>query len=193
MILHCIMKLKILIGIYIILSAFQLFAESNSCKIPWRKLPYPSFYFHPVHISFTNIEYDQEKGKFEILFKFYVDDFNHILKNKYGKDLGLGAGKWDKTYIDVVNKYILEHFKFIINNKDKTKSSLIFTRKEKTEDSIWFYYNISTKDRSNKFEIYNSFLTDLYMDQSNLLIFTYLGDQKAYKYNYDNIKEIFSF
>jgi len=184
---------KILNIICLFLITFQINAgkEINNQNLNNKHLP--PYYFHPVHISFTNIEYIEQKGKFEILFKFFVDDFNHILKNKYGKDLQLGEGKWDKSYPDIVSKYILEHFKFIVNQKDKTKSSLVFEKMEKSENSIWFYYNFNSKEKNNTFEIYNSFLNDLYIDQSNLLIFTFKGNQKAYKYSYDNVKEIFSF
>jgi hypothetical protein len=188
---------RIIINIHSLffLLAFLLFADN----IPGNQLLDNSLFrkhnktFHPVHISFTNIEYNAKKGKFEILFKFFVDDFDLILKAKYGKDLNLKAGMWDKSYIEIVNKYLLEHFKLIIGSKDKTKSSLKFVREEKTEDAVWLYYDFIDSDKNKKFEVYNSFLTDLYYDQHNLLIFTYLDQQKAVKLGYTNRTEIFIF
>jgi hypothetical protein len=188
---------RIIINIHglILLLAFLLFADN----IPGNQLLNNSLFrkhnktYHPVHISFTNIEFNQEKGKFEILFKFFVDDFNIIINNKYGKNLKLKEGMWDNTYPNIIDKYILEHFSLTIGDKDKTKSSLKFVRKEKTDDSIWLYYDLNIKDKNNKFEVYNSFLNDLYMDQNNLLIFTFKGEQKAYKYDRSNTKEMFSF
>jgi hypothetical protein len=179
----------------VFLMAFLLFADN----IPGNQLLDNSLFrkhnktIHPVHISFTNIEYNLEKGKFEILFKFFVDDFKLIINNKYGKSLKLREGIWDKTYSDIIDKYILEHFKLTIGDKDKTKSLLKFVRKEIAEDYIWLYYDFNTKDKNNKFEVYNSFLTDLYMDQNNLLIFTFKGEQKTYIYDKSNINEMFSF
>jgi hypothetical protein len=148
---------------------------------------------HPVHISYTNIEYNQEKKKFEIIFKFYVDDFDLVLKAKYGKDLALKAGKWDNSYVNIIGKYILEHFKLIIDGKDKTSSRMKFVQKEVSETEIWLFYDYNAKEKNNIFEVHNSFLTDLYYDQHNLLIFTYLDQQKAVKLGYVERKETFSF
>jgi hypothetical protein len=170
---------------------FQVYAVPENLFLIKKYKPLHAI--HPVHISFTNIEYNQQKGKFEILFKFFIDDFNLILKNKFGKDLQLASGKWDNSYLHIINSYIFEHFKFIVNDKDKTKSSLKFVRKEKTEDSFCLYYDFNAKEKNNNFVVHNSFFNDLYMDQNNLLIFTYKGEQKAYKFDRSNIKEMFSF
>jgi hypothetical protein len=148
--------------------------------------------FHPVHISYTNIEFNKEKGKYEILFKIFVDDFDLILKTKYGKDLKLKEGLWEKSYAETINKYIFEHFKLIIGTKDKTKSNLNFLRKEISEGAIWLYYDFSTKEKGNNYEIYNSLMMDLYQDQNNLLIFTYMDQQKAFRFDQSKIKEGFS-
>jgi hypothetical protein len=133
------------------------------------------------------------KGKFIVLFKFFIDDFNEILNIKYGKNLVLANDYWEKNYPETINLYILEHFKFKIGDKDKTKTSMKFIRKEVSEDSIWLYYDFNTNDKNSNFEIQNSLLTDLYPDQNNLLVFTYLGKQKAVKFNQTKIKEVFSF
>jgi hypothetical protein len=149
--------------------------------------------FHPVHISFTNVDYNEAQDKFEILFKLFIDDFDEILKNKYGKNLNLTGGRWENNYVETINKYVLEHFKLIINRKDKTKSSLRFVKKETAEDAIWLYYDFITKEKNNTFEVHNSLMTDLFMDQKNLLIFTYKGKQKALKFDYSYTFEVFSF
>jgi hypothetical protein len=148
--------------------------------------------FHPVHISYTNIEYNNENGKFEILFKLFVDDFDLILQAKYGKDLKLKEGLWEKAYIGIINKYIFEHFKFVIGSKDKTKSGLQFIRRDISEGAIWLYYDFSSKKKSNTFEIYNSLMTDIYPDQTNLLLFTYMEKQKAFRFDISKLKEGFS-
>jgi hypothetical protein len=181
-----------IISIFLLIT-LQVFANKTSKPGFFYKNLIYSLEYHPVHISFTNVEYNEEKGTFLILYKFFVDDFNLILKNKYGKDLQLMSGKWDRASNEIVDKYILEHFKLIINNKDKTKSSLKFIRKEIKENAMWLYYDFNSKEKSNNFVVYNTFFNDLYLDQSNLLIFTYKGEQKAYKFDQSNIKEIFSF
>ncbi len=145
--------------------------------------------FHPVHISFTNIEYNQTTKKFEILIKLFVDDFNVILNRKYGKNINLNDNQQLKGSHETINSYINEHFKLTINGKDKAKSQLELNKMEIKELSIWLYYDFSYKGVCSTFDIYNSLMTDLYQDQTNLLIFTYKDEQKAFKFNIGKPKE----
>ena len=129
-------------------------------------------YLHPVHISYTNIEFNQKTNKFEILFKLFVDDFSRILNNKYGKNLDLKSISQSKVCRETVEKYIFEHFKLIINGKDKTKADLKMEKMETKDVAIWLYFSFSVKGNCNTFDIYNSLMNDLYQDQTNLLIFS---------------------
>jgi hypothetical protein len=188
------MKRKTLnILIFFSLLTYPIIANSGNNPIYQDTTCRPVILFHPVHISFTNIDYNEPQDKFEILFKLFIDDFDEILKTWYGKNLNLTGGRWENNYIETINQYMLEHFKLIINKKDKTKSSLKFVKKETAEDAIWLYYDFITKEKNNTFEVHNSLMTDLFMDQKNLLIFTYKGKQKALKFDYSYTFEVFSF
>jgi len=144
--------------------------------------------YHPVHLSFTTIEYFEEDEKFKILFKIFVDDFDLVLKLKYGKDLKLLEGRWEKGYLKIINTYILEHFKISIGGKDKTKSLKYFSRHVK-ENAIWLYYEFNYKAKSEIFNIQNTLMMDLYLDQKNLLIFAFKGEEKGVQFNYKNTKQ----
>lgn len=148
---------------------------------------------HPVHVSFTTIEYFEDEGGFRILFKIFVDDFDLILKTKYGKDLKLSEGRWEKYYLKTINNYIFEHFKFIIDGKDKTVKQLNYSKHEVKEQALWIYYNYKYNGNDAKFDIHNSLMTDLYPDQNNLLIFTFKKEQLAFKFNVNKTKEEISF
>lgn len=149
--------------------------------------------YHPVHISYTNIEFNQKTNQFEILFKLFVDDFGLILNKKYGKNLDLLSNSQTKLYNETIDKYIMEHFKLTINGKDKTRSELKLERYETKEQAIWLYYNFSFKGNCNTFDIHNSLMTDLYQDQTNLLIFSYKNEQKALKFNSSDTNEKLTF
>jgi hypothetical protein len=177
----------------ILIKTIAISANGNTIPVSHDKPILVQNWNHPVHISFTNIDYLPEKGRFEILFKFFVDDFDLILFNKYGKNLDLTGGRWEKSYIETINQYVFEHFKLLVGGKDKTKSSLKFSKHEFTEESISLYYSFNVKDKNNTFEVHNTFLTDLFLDQSNLLIFTYLENQKAVKFDRFKTSEPFIF
>ncbi|MCF6242326.1 MAG: hypothetical protein L3J74_13380 [Bacteroidales bacterium] len=148
---------------------------------------------HPVHVSYTNVEYDAKTKEFKMLFKIFVDDFDKILHQKYGVNLELQAGKKKNGYQEYVSKYLLEHFKILVNNKDITRNKLKFSHSEIREKAIWLYYNCKYNGKSANFEIKNSLMTDLYRDQTNLLIFTYLDNQIALRFTNSETMEKISF
>ena len=148
--------------------------------------------FHPVHVSFTNVEYIEDKKQFQILFKIFADDFDLILKKKYNVYLNFENGKKPNGYEKVVTKYILEHFKIVIDNKDLTASKLKFLNLEFKEKAVWLHYIYKLKGQGNRFELWNSLMTDLYLDQTNLLIFNYYSFQKAIRFTNDKTKEVLS-
>lgn len=148
---------------------------------------------HPIHISFTTIEYNNKESRFKILFKIFVDDFDLILKLKYGYELNLEKGKWGDNHQKIVDKYLLEHFRLVFDNKDKTKSALKFQKREIKEQAIWLYYDFKSKVKSDIFNIQNSLMTDLYPDQKNLLIFVFKGNERAIKFDVEETKQRLSF
>ena len=148
--------------------------------------------FHPVHVSYTNVEYNADKKQFHILFKIFADDFDLIIKKKYNVFLNLEKGKTPEGYDKIISKYILEHFKIVVDNKDYTKTRLKFINLELKEKAVWFNYTYKYKGNSKHFELWNSLMTDLYYDQTNLLIFNYHSFQKAIRFTNDKTKEVLS-
>jgi hypothetical protein len=148
---------------------------------------------HPVHLTYTNIEFNSSAARFEIMIKLFVDDFNTIIINKYGKDLKLLEGNPAEGASKYIDRYILEHFRLIINGKDKTRSDMKFEKMEFKEQSIWLYYNYGFKANCNFIDINNSLMTDLYQDQTNLLIFTYRNEQKAIRFSNQKTNEKLTF
>ncbi len=171
---------------------FNMFAKASDSYQLSDKQDELILLYHPVHISYTHIEFNQTTNKFEILIKLFVDDFDLILFQKYGKNLKLAEGKMDKGNDETIKRYINEHFKLIINGKDKAKPSFNLLKKEIKDLSIWLHFDFSFKGNCSTFEIYNSLMTDLYPDQSNLLIFTYKDEQKAFKFKTGKTKEQFT-
>ncbi len=167
-----------------------LFVVFNTLSLGNNTFKVQEINFHPVHVSYTNVEYNVEKKQFDILFKIFVDDFDKILQKKYNVFLNLEKGKRLKDYDKIISKYIIEHFKIVINNKDYTSARLKFTHSELKEKAIWLRYTSKYKGKSKRFEVRNSLMTDLYRDQTNLLIFSYLTYQEAVRFTNNKTKEI---
>jgi hypothetical protein len=141
-----------------------------------------SLSYHPVHVSVTNIEYNKSTENFDIAIKIYQDDFERSIKNYYGVDLNLGKADQLSGYKEFINKYISKNFRIIVNDKDKTDRKLVFKEFKINELAVWLYYEYKKVDKVKSITIKNTFLNDLYFDQSNLLIFTHQDFQKAIKF-----------
>lgn len=126
---------------------------------------------HPVHVALTSIEYQKEQQTFDIKFKVFSDDLERAIAEKYNVALKLAQTDEtpdEKTYL---NKYIAESFKFIVNG-DK-KLDIIPYGKKLSDASIWLHYRSKCSVPIKKVYIYNTILMDMWVDQTDLVIFKY--------------------
>ena len=137
---------------------------------------------HPIHLSITNIDYNEGRKKFEISFRLFEDDFRQIIFQKYAVKINLKNINENKESQEYINKYINEHFSLVINGQKTTPENMKFVKSEIEDINLWLYYEIKEKKQVSNVEIFNSLLTDLYRDQKNLLIFTYKNTQKAFTF-----------
>jgi hypothetical protein len=146
---------------------------------------------HPVHVTVTNIEFIEKANKYEISIKIFQDDFENIIKQKYGIALNLGKETEYKDSKKIISRYIFEHFRLLHDNKDKTTKKLKLIDKKLSDLAVWLYFDYEKIGDFKNIQINNSLMTDLYFDQTNLLIFTYKKTQKAIKFSNDLIVEKF--
>ena len=127
-----------------------------------------SFLFHPVHVSLTNIEYNDTKKSYEITLKFFKDDFNKILEKKFNTSINLHDSSSSPAEEKMVAEYINNHLK-ISALKNKIISKYI-VNKQVAKYSVWYYLQIPDRKLPKKIKIVNTLMLDLYSDQTNLVI-----------------------
>jgi hypothetical protein len=134
---------------------------------------------HPVHVSVTNIEYDEERKSFFISFRIFADDFETIIFNKYGVNLRLGKENELRDQQIYFDRYISESFKFVVNKNKRLNK--IFEGKKMDEVAVWLYYRFDCRQKVRSAEITNSIMMDLFSDQTNLVIFKFVDFEKGYR------------
>lgn len=145
---------------------------------------------HPIHISLTNIDFDEDENSFVIAVKIFKDDFQTVISKKYNIEYKVDEelNSQTKTY---VNKYFNENFIFYINNKKVDNNDLSFIKKETNFEAIWLYYKLNNIKDLKNIKLRSSFLDDLYPDQKNLVILNYKDINKGFKFSKnDNIAEV---
>ena len=138
---------------------------------------------HPIHVSITNIEYQPDKKVFDISCKLFADDFEAVIKQKYGVELKSGQPGELSDYKKYTYKYIAEHLSLKINNKEFNEEKLFFIKKKLNEEAVWLYFQYPFNNEIEHVTLTNTLMNDKFTDQTNLVIFTHFGLQKGYSLN----------
>ncbi|HEX2919857.1 MAG TPA: DUF6702 family protein [Bacteroidales bacterium] len=125
------------------------------------------FFVHPVHETLTSLEFVQEKSEIQGFVRIYLDDYlsdcNHhgvTIKNEEMLARTSGAKETLQKYIN--DKLIININKTVIPGK--LKDFLI------TGNEVDIVFSYSIKNKPFSVSVKNNILTDLYDDQSNMMI-----------------------
>ena len=138
-------------------------------------------WMHPVHVSLLNIDLYPETGRIEVVFKFYSDDFERVIMNKYNVDLDITSKVDPGEKTEFITRYINESFELKIN--DTKIGNWEYTGNQMNEEAIWLYYKNTWTGNMKEVTVINSVMMDLYEDQTNMVILSWPGKQNGYCLN----------
>ncbi|MDA3821198.1 MAG: hypothetical protein PF450_01110 [Bacteroidales bacterium] len=139
---------------------------------------------HPVHVSVVNISI--EGDILEITIATFVDDWEVAHFHFYGDTLNLKSrknfeGEWFNSY--------LEKSLHIDLNKKGNPLTLVKDTIYFNDLSMTIEMHAKLTDKAKTLYIYNAILTDIYTDQTNLLIFSNEGKEKGVRFDYKKKQE----
>jgi len=124
---------------------------------------------HDIHISLSELRWNEESGSFEVSIKIFIDDLELALSKEHAPGLFIGTPKETKNANDYIASYLAKHFSIAI---DGTRLTPAFLGKEVSEDflAVWCYVEFPAQiSRSKKCTLTNEILLDLYDDQRNIM------------------------
>lgn len=136
---------------------------------------------HDFHLTFTHV--DVEGKEIHLTFKFFTNDLAEIIEQKYAKKINFDAEDNATESLFYAKKYILDHFKLTVKSSNETLNWQFQKRKIK-DDAVWFYFDITCKQKIREIRLKNELLLDKFPDQQNLLILNFNNTQKATNFNY---------
>lgn len=147
------------------------------------------FAAHPVHVTLLSVEYSAESEAFNVYLKVYYDDFktDYTLLTGVNPDFDISGNK--EAAIKMITDYIKEKVQ-IFAGKIKLDGKIIDLSLADNELKMNLLYNY--QKRSGVFIVRNSILTDIYKDQSNLLIFRYGSFEEGIKLTAEKREQIFN-
>ena len=132
------------------------------------------FGLHPLHVSVTEIEYDEKDKSLEIMMRIFSDDLELTLRNYYKTpDLDIMKLQNGATVDDLMKKYLQENFSVTLDNR---KQSFTLLGNENEGDAFVFYIEVPKIRKWKTIAIRNTVIMDTHDDQSNLVHVT-VGDK----------------
>jgi hypothetical protein len=148
------------------------------------------FMVHPLHISVTEIEFDEKNKSLEIMSRIFIDDLETTLR-KRANNSDLDVLNTSKTTLDqLMAAYYRDHFKVSLDGKAQVIRYLGY---EKDGDAFVFYIEIEKVKKWRMIHVTNSLLTEMFDDQSNLVHVTVRGDVKSMRLTKDHLVDQLSF
>jgi hypothetical protein len=143
---------------------------------------------HPLHLSITNITY--ENGKLKISMKTFLDDWETAYFHYHGAEIDFMEEK--NRQVPWFSKYLEDRFA-ISGGKGKKTEELSIDTIVISEETMHIEMYGELKGNPKSLYIYNSLLTDIFPDQSNLVIFEFKEKEIGIKFDvrkYDEVVEL---
>ena len=135
-----------------------------------------------MHVSVTEIEYDEKDKALEIMTRIFIDDTESVMRERLKQPdfdvLNPGNVSLDKA----VGEYVVSQFGVVLDNKLQTVKYL---GHEKDGDVFILYLEVSAVKKWNSIMIRNAVFTDVYDDQSNLVHVTVRGKVQSLRLTKD--------
>src|ERR1700759_5103705 len=78
-------------------------------------LPAKRKVMHPIHVSTTNIEYNKQDSKLEVICTIFTDDFEAALAKQYKTKTDLNRADMHKAMDELIKKYIAANLQIKTN------------------------------------------------------------------------------
>ncbi|MBX2944603.1 MAG: hypothetical protein KF725_02120 [Cyclobacteriaceae bacterium] len=131
---------------------------------------------HPIHISVTEMEYDEKERELEIVMRIFSDDLETSIRAAQNEPLLDLLHPQSATTDELAREYILNRFKVTLDGKVQKLNYLGF---ELDGDAMVFYIQAVQVKNWKSITVLNSVILETYDDQSNLVHVTLKGRTKS--------------
>lgn len=128
---------------------------------------------HPLHVSVTDIVYDEKEKELEIVMRIFIDDLELSIRNKKkSPELNLLTPKGGLDTNALVAEYLQEHLEISLDGKTQTTKYL---GSEVEDLALVCYVQVGNVKKWGSIEVRNDLIMETHDDQSNLVHVTVKG------------------
>ncbi len=129
-------------------------------------LVFLSFSAHKYYVSVTEIKFAEQKQELQISMRFFIDDVEAVLNQRFDKEFFLSTKKELTDADNYLKLYIDQKFQIKINGQSITARYL---GKEYENDVVYFYLLADKISSVNVIEVTNTMLYEKFEDQENYI------------------------
>lgn len=150
-----------------------------------------AFTFHKFYVGVFQVNYAAEKKMLQITSRIFIDDLNNAMEKKYHKKTFVGTSKETPEDIELLKKYLSEHFLIKVNGQSKV---ITFLSKEvEADDVLVCYSRIKDIDKFKTLEISNTILVDWNSEQQNITHISAFDTKKSVLFTQSSRKELLKY
>ncbi len=143
---------------------------------------------HPVHVSLMSVEYYEKTDVFNVFLKIYFDDFMLDYRLLTGDSAKFDFTANKENAESLIGKYLNEKVQIFAEGKKLDWKLMNF---DSSDGELKMDLIFNNKKKSKNFLVKNLIMTDLYKDQSTLLIFRYGNFEECIKLTSEKQEQIF--
>ena len=149
------------------------------------------WFLHPIHVSVTEINYNEKNKSFEIISRVFIDDLELSIQKKMNQEsLDIIEPKNGQTTDQLVSAYLAEHLKVKLDGKPV---KMKYIAHEIEDLAIICYLEIEGVKKIKSLEVTNTVIQETHADQSNLVHITYKAPVKSFRLMRDKPTEVLQF
>jgi hypothetical protein len=146
---------------------------------------HPAKAFHPIHVSTTNVEYNKQDSKLEVICTIFTDDFEAALAKQYHTKTDLSKAEMHTAMDALIKSYLADNLHI---KADGASSKLNYLGFEINREAVDVYLESDKTTVPKKVNVDVSLLHNLFDDQINIVHITINGIRKSEKLDYPDKK-----
>jgi hypothetical protein len=140
-------------------------------------------WFHPIHLSITEIDHNEKSKALQITMRIFIDDLELSIRKKLNdKELDLLEPGNGKTTDNLVKDYLVENVKLKV---DKKAVKINYLGHEIEGPAMICYVEIENIKKFTTIEVTNRVILETHDDQSNLVNVNYHDKVKSVRLTND--------
>lgn len=147
-------------------------------------------FWHPFHVSVTQMEYKEEDKALQISSKVFLDDLEQAYNEHYGTKTDLWEMRDDAETDSLLGAFFTHHLKIWINGKQE---EVVYLGNETDLDATWGYFEIYRVRKIKELKVSYTFGMAQFDDQVNLVHLEYGEEGESVRLDRRTTEETISF